>query len=359
VRDTTIETRELAHGGPRSVSEMSRRGWVLFTALSIIWGVPYLLIRIAVRDVSPATLVFFRTGVAGLAFVPFIVGRDSLRAIARRWVPLVAYTIIEVSVPWLLLSRAEQRLTSSLAGLLIATVPLIAVVISWATRHEGALGWRRLVGLGIGLAGVAVIVGVDIHGPDVFAVVEVLGVSICYALGPFVVDRYLTDVPAVSVVGASLFLSGVGYAPFGLTHLPAHLSPEEIASIVILIVVCTAIAFLIYFALIAEVGPARATVITYINPAVAVVLGIVILHEHFSTGLAVGVPLVLVGSFLGTGGNEPPIEGHRPAERAGQSMDAPRATRESETPVHDVQPHVARARVIEGLRNGGEHLEAE
>jgi drug/metabolite transporter (DMT)-like permease len=307
---------------------MSKRGWVLFAALSVIWGIPYLLIRIAVRDFSPGTLVFFRTAVAGLAFLPFIMGRDSLRAIRRRWLPLVAYTIVEVSVPWLLLSRAEQRLTSSLAGLLIATVPLIAVVISWATRHESPLGWNRLLGLAVGLAGVAVIVGVDVHGPDLLAVMEVIVVAVGYAIGPFIVDRYLTDVPATSVVGASLVLSGVGYAPFGLTHLPTHVSPEEIISVVILIVVCTAIAFLIYFALIAEVGPARATVITYINPAVAVVLGIVLLHEHFSVGLAIGVPLVLVGSFLGTGGarlpvaEDPPTNGQAIGANAEQRLPA-------------------------------------
>jgi len=284
---------------------MSRRGLVLFAALSVIWGVPYLLIRIAVRDISPPTLVFFRTAVAGVAFLPVLVRREHLLALRKYWFPLVAYTVIEVAVPWLLLSRAEQRLTSSLSGLLIATVPLIALVFAWATRHEGPPGWRRLGGLAIGFGGVAVIVGVDVHGPDVLAVVEVLAVAVCYALGPFVVVTRLSEVPAMVTVGASLVLAGVGYAPVGLTHLPHHVSPEEITSVVLLIVVCTGIAFLIYFALIGEVGPARATVITYINPAVALVLGILILHEHFSTGLAIGVPLVLVGSFLGTRGAKP------------------------------------------------------
>jgi len=253
---------------------MSRRGWTLFVALSVIWGLPYLLIRIAVRDVSPPTLVFFRTAVAGVAFVPFMVNRATLRSLWTHWRPLLLYTAIEVSVPWLLLSRAEQRLTSSLSGLLVATVPLIAVVISVAGRHERSLGWVRLAGLALGFAGVAVIVGVDVHGPDVVAVFEVLGVAICYATGPFIVDRQLRGVSSIAVVGASLVLTGIGYAPFALTRLPARITPEELTSVLLLIVVCTAIAFLVYFALIAEVGPARATVITYVNPAVAVVLGI-------------------------------------------------------------------------------------
>jgi drug/metabolite transporter (DMT)-like permease len=326
---------------------MSRRGWLLFAALSLIWGVPYLLIRIAVRDFSPPTLVFFRTATAGIAFLPFILGRESRAAMRRRWVPLVIYTVIEVAVPWLLLSRAEQRLTSSLSGLLIATVPLIAIIFSWATRHEGPLGWSRMVGLGVGFAGVAVIVGVDVHGPDALAVAEVVGEAVCYAIGPFIVDRHLNEVPSVSVVGASLLLSGIGYAPFGLTHLPTRVTPEEVTSVILLVVLCTGVAFLIYFALIAEVGPARATVITYINPAVAVVLGIVLLHEHFTTGFAIGVPLVLVGSFLGTGGIRRP-DGQPSIEVSG-----------SQSPIHDVQPDQALVRVDEGLGDRGQDLETE
>jgi drug/metabolite transporter (DMT)-like permease len=281
---------------------MSRRGWLLFAALSVIWGVPYLLIRIAVRDIAPPTLVFFRTAPTGLAFLPLVLNRQMLTALARHWRAVVVYTVSEVGIPWLLLSRAEQRIPSSLAGLLVATVPLVAITFSWLTRSERHLGWRRVAGLGIGFAGVAVIVGVDVHGPDLVAVAEIGIVAIGYAFGPFVVSRHLSDVAAIAVVTASFVLTALAYSPIALTHLPKHISPEELTSVLILIVVCTGLAFLIYFALIAEVGPARATVITYLNPAVAVVLGIAILHEHFSIGLAIGFPLVLVGSFLGTGG---------------------------------------------------------
>jgi drug/metabolite transporter (DMT)-like permease len=281
---------------------MSRRGWVLFAALSVIWGIPYLLIRIAVRDIAPPTLVFFRTAPAGLAFLPLVLNRQALTALARHWRAVVVYTVSEVSIPWLLLSRAEQRIPSSLAGLLVATVPLVAITFSWLSRSERHLGWRRVGGLGIGFAGVAVIVGIDVHGPDLVAVAEIGIVAIGYAFGPFVVSRRLSEVPAIAVVAASFVLTALVYSPIALTHLPKRISGEQLTSMVILIVVCTGLAFLIYFALIAEVGPARATVVTYLNPAVAVVLGIAILHEHFSIGLAIGFPLVLVGSFLGTGG---------------------------------------------------------
>lgn len=323
---------------------MSKRGWLLFAALSVIWGTPYLLIRIAVRDFSPPTLVFFRTGAAGLAFLPVLLRKETLEAMRRRWMPIVVYTVIEVGVPWLLLSRAEQHLTSSLSGLLIATVPLIAVLYSWATRHEAAPGWRRFAGLVIGFGGVAVIVGFGVGRGDALDVLEVVVVAVCYAIGPFVVVTRLTDIPTMATVGASLVLTGLAYAPFGLTHLPTRVSPEEIVSVALLVVLCTALAFVVYFALIAEVGPARATVITYVNPAVAVVLGVLILHEHVSTGLAVGIPLVLIGSVLGTGG--------------GRSATGPAHTEHrSEASIHDVETDEALDRVRERLGNGGQDLE--
>jgi drug/metabolite transporter (DMT)-like permease len=281
---------------------VSKRGWLLFAALSLIWGIPYLLIRIAVRDIEPPTLVFFRTGAAGLVFLPALLRKDTIAVMRRHWMPLVVYTVIEVAIPWLLLSTAEQRLTSSLSGLLIATVPLIAVLYSWVTRHEAGPGWRRLAGLVIGFGGVGVIVGFGVHGGDALDILEVLGTAVCYAVGPFIVVTRLSEVPSIATVGASLVLTGLGYAPVGLTHLPHRVSAEELTSVVLLVVLCTAVAFLVYFALIGEVGPARATVITYINPAVAVVLGVLILHEAVSTGLTIGIPLVLIGSILGTGG---------------------------------------------------------
>jgi drug/metabolite transporter (DMT)-like permease len=286
---------------------MSRRGWVLFAMLSVIWGIPYLLIRISVRDIAPPTLVFFRTAPAALAFLPFALKKDTLIGLRKHWRAVVVYSVGEVCIPWLLLFRSEQRIPSSLAGLLIATVPLIAVIWAWITRHDSRLGWKRLAGLVLGFAGVAVLVGVDVHGSDLIAVGEVGIVAIGYAISPFVVSRYLSEIPAIGVVGASFVLAALVYSPVALTHLPKRLSPEEITSVIILVVVCTAAAFLIFFALIGEVGPARATVVTYFNPVIAVVLGVAILHEHFTVGFALGVPLVLLGSFLGTGGGRQPV----------------------------------------------------
>jgi len=279
---------------------LSRKGWLLFAALCIIWGIPYLLIRVAVREVSPATLVFLRTAPAALLLVPFAARRGQLRPLLGRWKWVLAYTVAELCVPWLLLSRAEQHLSSSLSGLLIAAVPLLgAVLYRFSSAHE-PLGPRRLAGLFVGFGGVAALVGIDVGHVDMAAVAEVGVVVLGYTLGPFIISRRLADLPNLGVISASLVITAVGYAPVALTHLPTHLSWDVGASVTGLTLVCTALAFVLFFELILEVGPARSTVITYINPAVAVLLGVTVLGEPFTVGMTVGLPLVLAGMVLAT-----------------------------------------------------------
>ena len=285
---------------------MSRRGWTLFIIMGIIWGTPYLLIRVAVREVPPPTLLFMRTAPAALVLVPFALRRAHLQALRPHWKALVCYTLGELAIPWLFVARAEQRISSSLAGLLVATVPMFALVIALVTRHEDRIGWRRLAGLGIGFAGVACVVGIAVSGADRISVAELLVVASGYALGPWIYSRYLGDVPPLTVVAASIGLVALIYLPFMIFDPPHHLGSEAILSVATLSLLCTVIAFFLFFRLIDEVGPSRAVVITYINPAVALVLGVAFLGEHFSVGIAVGFPLILIGSVLGTGGNAPP-----------------------------------------------------
>jgi drug/metabolite transporter (DMT)-like permease len=205
-----------------------------------------------------------------------------------------------VAIPWLLLNTAEQRLSSSLAGLLIAAVPLVGATLAWATGGE-RLGPQRGIGLLVGLVGVAFLVGLDLHFGDAWALLAIGGVAIGYAVGPFILDRYLTGLPGLGVIAASLGATALVYLPFALTQLPAHLPARSvIGAVAVLSVVCTALAFVLFFALITEVGPVRATVITYINPAVAVTLGVLLLHEPFTLGIGVGFALVLTGSVLAT-----------------------------------------------------------
>jgi len=280
---------------------MSRRGLLLFAAMCVIWGIPYLLIRVAVGELSPATLVFFRTGIAALILLPVVVARGGLRPVRGRWVALLAFAAVEVAVPWLMLSSAEQHITSALAGLLICAVPLVGVVIATSLGNREHLGLASLSGLLLGLVGVALIVGFDLRASNVTALVEMALVVIGYAVGPAILSRYLTGIPSVTVIGVSLALCAVAYAPFAALQWP-HAMPDlsVIGSVAVLAVVCTAIAFLLFFALIAEIGPVRATVITYVNPAVAAVLGAAVLRESLTLGMGLGFVLVLAGSTLAT-----------------------------------------------------------
>ncbi len=279
---------------------MSRRGWVLFVAMGVIWGLPYLLIRVSVREVSPAFLVFVRTTGGALLLAPFVVRRGVLAPLLAHWRALVAYTVVELCVPWWFLFTAEKKVSSSLAGLLVAAVPIAGAVIARVTGSD-RLDRRRAAGLVLGLVGVAALVGFDVGGSDLLAASSFLLVVTGYALGPWILSRHLSAVPGTSVVIASLALCALVYAPVAIIQRPtAALSNSALASMAGLAAVCTAVAFITFFALIAEIGPMRATVITYINPAVAVVLGVTVLGEKFGLVTALGFAAVLGGSVLAT-----------------------------------------------------------
>ena len=262
------------------------------------------MIRVAVRELAPVTLVFGRTMIGALLLVPVaVVRRTEVRALAARWRPLLAYTAIEVAIPWVLLARAETKLSSSLTGLLIAGVPLVGAVVVTVTGDRQRQGSRRWIGLLIGIAGVSAIVGLDLGAVNGLAVGQIALVAVCYAVGPIILSRRLSELPALDVVAASLVLSALAYAPLAAWRWPSSLPAGRVLlSVIGLAVICTAIAFLLFFALIAEVGPVRATVITYVNPAVAAVLGVTVLGEHVTWGMGVGFMLVLIGCVLATGG---------------------------------------------------------
>jgi len=287
---------------------MSKRGWLLFTAMSVIWGIPYLLIKVSLRDLTPGTLVFARTGIAAILLVPLAAKRGMLRPLLPKWRILLLYTLIEIAGPWFLLSSAEQRLSSSLAGLLVASVPLIGAIAAFIVGgvgggHDDRPDKRRVLGLLVGLGGVAVLVGVDVSGSDVWAVVAIGITAVGYATGPMLISRKLADLPTLGVVAASLGLTAIGYAPVAATQWPTHMDAKVLGSVLGLALICTALAFMVFFALIAEVGPARATVITYVNPAIALLLGVLLLNEPFTVGIAIGFPLILIGCFLATSRN--------------------------------------------------------
>jgi drug/metabolite transporter (DMT)-like permease len=282
-------------------TSMSRRGALLFAAMCVIWGIPYLLIKVAVEDMSPAMLVLARTTIAALLLLPIALARAELRPLVPYWLPLVAFAAIEIAIPWVLLGAAETEISSSLTGLLIAAVPLVATVIALTTGSRERPGLHTALGIGLGMAGVAAIVGVSAEGASVVPLVQIFFVAVCYAVGPVILQRWLSDAPALGVITASLALTAVAYIPIAAFSVPESMpSGTAIGAVLGLAIVCTALAFLLFFALIAEVGPVRATVITYVNPAVAAVLGVVILEEEFTLGMGVGFVLVLAGSVLAT-----------------------------------------------------------
>ncbi len=280
---------------------MTRRGLLLFAAMSIIWGIPYLLIRITVAEISPAVLVFARTAIAAALLLPIALLRVDLRSVLRHWRWVVAFAAIEIAIPWLMLGAAEQTISSSLAGLLIAGVPLVGATIAAIIGGPDRVGRRQLAGLLLGFGGVAVIAGGDFEAENARALVQVAIVVVCYALGPFILSRRLVDVPSLGIMAISLTLTALVYAPVALVSWPASQPGRDVlASIAILAVVCTATAFLVFAALIREIGPVRATVITYVNPVVAAVLGVLVLDETLTLPMLAGFALAIAGSTLAT-----------------------------------------------------------
>jgi len=287
---------------------MSRRGVLLFAAMCVIWGIPYLMIRVAVRELAPVTLVFLRTAIAALLLLPFALWRKELRALLPHWRALLLYTGIEVALPWFLLAKAETKLSSSLTGLLIAAVPLVGAVVAALTGERERQGTRRWLGLSVGIVGVVAIVGLDVGQVHVVPLLEIACVAVCYAIGPLIFARSLSGAPPLGVVVASLVLTAVVYAPLAAFRWPSSMpSAHVVESVLGLAIVCTALAFILFFALIGEVGPVRATVITYVNPAVAAIVGVLLLGEKLTTGMIVGFVLVLAGTVIATGRGPEPV----------------------------------------------------
>ena len=297
---------------------MSRRGWVLFVSMSLLWGIPYLLIKVAVEELSPPALVFLRTGIGALVLLPWAAWKGYLRPLLPLWKPVLAFTALELAGPWLLLADAEQQLTSSFTGLLIACVPLVTAVVARLAGEDERLSRERLVGLGIGLAGVVLLLGIDVRGTSVGAVAEVGLVAVGYATAPLVINRYLGSVSATGVAAAGLGLTALFYLPFAVASRPDPLLPSGrvVLAVLALALLCTALALVLFFSLIAEVGPQRALVITFVNPAVALVAGILVLDEELTLGAMIGFPVVLLGLALAT-------RRSRPSEVVPESVAAP------------------------------------
>jgi drug/metabolite transporter (DMT)-like permease len=268
--------------------------------MAVIWGLPYLLIRVAVRQLDPGVVVLLRTGPAALILTPLVIARKQFGALIKNIKWIAIFGVVEFGVPWFLMSTAEKHITSSLTSLLICCVPLFAVVAQRVRRTEDHIAPRRYVGLGVGAVGVAFLVGLDVHGGNLTWIGFMLLVCVGYTFGPLILAVKLREVDGPTVVMGATAVVALAWIPWSVTHWPVHVSTETWTCVAVLSVVCTVGAFLVFFQLIKEVGATRAVVVTYFNTAIAVVLGIVGLHEPLTAGIVVGFPLVLVGCVVAT-----------------------------------------------------------
>jgi drug/metabolite transporter (DMT)-like permease len=289
------------HEGNGKEAAVSRRGWVLFGLMSVIWGMPYLFIKVADGGVAVPVLVFSRVTIAAALLLPLALRGRQFAGLWRHWRWLMLFAGVEMIVPWALLSNAERQLSSSMTGLLIASVPIITVILARLTGGTDRLTAVRWAGLLVGLAGVAVLAGRGALGGDVWSVVQVLLVAVCYSTGPLIANRKLSELPVLAVNAFSLSFAAIIYAPAAALTWPSSVpSVQVLASLAALAVICTALAFVLFFKLIAEVGPARAVVFTYVNPAVAVALGVAVLGEPLTVEMVAAFVLILGGSVLAT-----------------------------------------------------------
>lgn len=282
---------------------MSRRAWALFIAMSALWGLPYLLIKIAVADLQPMLLVFVRLALAAIVLLPVAIAAGSLKGIRQRWRRLVLIAVVGIVVPFVLIAYGELHITSSLAALLIASDPLFVVLVALPFDRSERPSGARLIGLLLGFVGVAVLLGLDVGG-DALGVVGgalIILASVCYATSAVLV-KGLKGMPMLGSATLTVGLAAIILAPAAAFNLPSSLpGPNTIVTMLALGLVCTALAYVLYYSLIAEAGAARASIITYVNPAVAVLMGVLVLGEPFTTGTLVGFGLIIVGCALATG----------------------------------------------------------
>lgn len=284
---------------------MTWRGWAAFAALGIIWGLPYFFIKVAVQEVSPFALAFSRVALAAIILMPIAWRRGALRSLGRHKAAIAAFGLIEFAIPFSLISLGERWISSSVTGILIAMVPLAIALIQRFFGIREALGAWRIAGLAIGFIGVAALLGTGpITGILGWAGVGCMVVStLCYAVGPLIIQRHLQNLDSIGPLAASLAVAACILLIPAAAEIPSRLpSTNALASIAVLGIVCTAVAMLLMFYLVNHAGASRATVITYINPVVATLLGVLVLDEHLGIGGFVAFALILLGSWLATRG---------------------------------------------------------
>ncbi|MHB8694690.1 MAG: DMT family transporter [Solirubrobacteraceae bacterium] len=289
---------------------MSRRAWAAFAAVSVIWGGSYLFIKLAVDGgVPPFPLAWARVTIAAILLLAYAHRRGAIGSLKGRWRWLAAYAIAEVSIPFPLIAFGEQHVASSLAAIVIASVPLIGAVLAIRFDHAEKPTRTRALGLLVGFGGVIALVGVQVTGSSsaMLGTGALLLAAVGYAIGPILLKHKLAGLHPSAAIGGSLAIASIVLAPGAALELPGRIpTAGALISVAVLGLVCTAAAFVIFTILVREAGTGRATVITYVNPVIAVALGVVLLGEQPGAGAVAGLLLILAGSWLSTGGKPPP-----------------------------------------------------
>ena len=289
---------------------MSRKGWGLFALVGALWGVPYMFMKIAVEELAVPVIVFSRLLIGALVLIPLAMHQKTIAAALKFWPYIAFYAVLEMVIPWTLITTAQKDLSSGVVALLVATVPIWATLFAHHTGDSTAAHRTRIFGIALGFIGIAFLVGFESLNDvgNIRALIQVLIASVSYAYAVNMITRKAPGTSGIAINGIAMSLSALLFAPFALTHLPNTApSTEAVMATIGLGIICTALAFWVFFLVVDEVGPARASLVVYPNTAVAVVLGIFLLDESLTLAIAIGLPMVLLGSYFASRKPEAPI----------------------------------------------------
>jgi drug/metabolite transporter (DMT)-like permease len=279
---------------------MSRKSLFHFALVGILWGIPYLLMKVAVEDFPPAAVVAGRTLIGASILIPIAIYRKKFKGAVLGFKFVAFYALLEMIGPWILISTAQQKINSGLAGLLVSTVPIFATIIISLRGDHSVWQFKRIIGIVVGFLGLILVVGIEslTGSADLLSIAMVLIASVSYAYAVIMILANLPIVDGIAINGLAMAISTVFWGPVAIAQWPSNISMNSALSLIALGIFSTAFAFILFFKLIEEIGPARGSLVTYVNTAVAVVLGVIILKEPLTIGIVIGLPLVLIGSYL-------------------------------------------------------------
>jgi drug/metabolite transporter (DMT)-like permease len=279
---------------------MSRKSLFYFLLVGFLWGIPYLLMKVAVEEIPPSAIVAGRTLIGAAILIPVALYRKTFKGAVLGFKFVAFYALLEMIGPWILISTAQKKIDSGLAGLLISTVPIFAAIITSMRGDHTVWQFKRMFGIVVGFIGLIAVIGIESFSgnshPASIAMMILAAMGYSYAI--IMVTTNLPLVDGIAINGLAMAITSIFWAPLAIAQWPSQVTLKPALSLIALGVLCTALAFLVFFKLLVEIGPARGSLVTYLNTSVAVVLGVIVLNEPITIGLIIGLPLVLIGSYL-------------------------------------------------------------